>query len=554
MRDLTKSPAIRRPLSRFRLGGVCVAAGVLSLVFASSAGATLQLAEPAFQGRVDFSSDGLGQTSSGGTLQAQVPAGSTVVRAYLYGTYYGGSPSLASRTIDFDGTSVVTQVTPTQSGAFSNLLFTTRANVTSQVATKVGSGGAAPFNFVVGNDPSDLDGLALVVVYSNPALGQGTVAILDGGASPAGDTATFNFASPIDPGAPGFTATMAVGVGFSFQGSGHNCVKSQFSTINVNSQSLTTCAGGSDDGTSFDGGLITVGGVGDSFDNPTPPANPPTDDELYNLVPFLSQGDTQLSIVTANPSADDNLFLAAIRVTAQAAVTTEDCDNGRDDDGDGQIDGADPDCAPPPQDGGGGGFVQFPREGPAGDPTCRDGFDNDIDGQIDGADSGCKAAGPSGPSGPTNPGGGNAGGGNAGGGDPQPGTPGLDARGLFSRSFLGSVASAKCLAGPCLQPGGAAVAAAARRSVYRVAVRGRFRGRPCGGRVRLTYRVGGREPVSRRARVNRRTCRYRKNVRLHVPGSTRLPTVLRIAQRFSGTTKIRGGRGKTLRVTLRRAR
>ncbi len=54
------------------------------------------------------------------------------------------------------------------------------------------------------------------------------------------------------------------------------------------------------------------------------------------------------------------------------------CDDGVDNDGDGQIDEDDPDCAPPPGD-----------EGPPGDPSCDDGLDNDGDGLIDEDDPDC---------------------------------------------------------------------------------------------------------------------------------------------------------------------
>ena len=55
--------------------------------------ATLHLLQPdgavpaTFVGRGGVSTDGLGQSGGGGTIQADVPAGSTVVQAYLYATY-----------------------------------------------------------------------------------------------------------------------------------------------------------------------------------------------------------------------------------------------------------------------------------------------------------------------------------------------------------------------------------------------------------------------------------------------------------------------------------
>jgi Tol biopolymer transport system component len=352
------------------------ALAVLGLSFAfglahhATAHATLQLlkqnpSDPAtFSGKGGYSADGLGQDgTTGGTLQAEVPAGSTVVQAYLYGSYFfNTAPDASQRTIDFDGTDVVLNTLPNSEPGNSDL-STARATVTSQVAAKVGSGGGIT-NFAINNDPSFLDGVALVVIFSNPSLPENTIAVLDGGSKQAGDTVTFNFASPIDKSAPGFAATMALGSGFSFQAGGspsHICGEgaAQSSLIDVNSARLTSCAGNFDDGAGNNGALITVGGVGDSTNNPADPNQEPADggtprvqdDELYNLAPLMDTGDTQLTVDTSNPSADDNLFLAIIATTAEAAVTTEICDNGIDDDGDGLVDDDDPDCQQPPPTG-----------------------------------------------------------------------------------------------------------------------------------------------------------------------------------------------------------
>ena len=142
---------------------------------------------------------------------------------------------------------------------------------------------------------------------------------------------------------------MSLGSGFSYQGiAGHSCGGRQFSTVKVNDRPAHGCAGNFDDGLAGNGALITVGGVGDSTNNPTDATSTtsPTgeDDELYNLKPLMQQGDATLTIDTENPSGDDNLFLAVISVTAQASVTTEVCNDGIDNDGDGFIDQNDPDC------------------------------------------------------------------------------------------------------------------------------------------------------------------------------------------------------------------
>jgi hypothetical protein len=340
-----------------RTASLAALALTAALVVATAANASLTI-NYVFNGHGGFSSDGLGQVEAGGTIQADVPAGSTVQKAFLYGTYYfDPAPVLADRTIDFDGTMVeMAQISGPVSGCCQ--LSTTRADVTAQVAAKVGGGGGVT-NFTVNTDPVTLDGVALVVVYANAAQPENTIALLDGSASTTGDTATFLLASPLDKTVPGFQATMALGSGFSYQGvDGHVCGGGQYSIVDVNSQRLTSCAGNYDDGAGFNGSLITVGGVGDSTNNPADPnSQTGEDDELYNLEPFLAQGATSIEIKSSNPSDNDNLFLAVISIAAKATVTNEDCDDGVDNDGDGLVDGNDPDC------------VVVPPEPPS-DNTC----------------------------------------------------------------------------------------------------------------------------------------------------------------------------------------
>jgi hypothetical protein len=134
-----RSEGLRRTATRNGLARRSLAVAILAVGFLlagqSTASAVLQPLKPnpsdpaTFSGRGGVSTDGLGQVGTGGTIQAEVPAGSTVQQAYLYGIYYNGPPSLASRTIDFDGTTVVLELTPTQSGGFpsSFFYFTARA-------------------------------------------------------------------------------------------------------------------------------------------------------------------------------------------------------------------------------------------------------------------------------------------------------------------------------------------------------------------------------------------------------------------------------------------
>ncbi len=329
------------------------------LVGTGPASGELQLLQPdpavgaTFVGQAAYSADGLGQSGPGGTVQAEVPAGSTVELAYLYSSYFASLPDAAALTLDFDGTVVNLALIGSIEIVPGFFLSSARADVTAQVAAKVGGGGGIT-DFAVNSDPVNMDGVALVVIYSNPSLPQATIAVLDGAQVTTGDTATFNFAQPLDTTVPGFAAQMSLGIGFGFQfdGIGSDCGTGQFSEVDVNGQRLTSCAGSYDDGFGSNGGLITVGGVGDSLDNPADPfaVGTGTDDELYNLVPFLSDGDTSLTIETRNPSNDDIIFLSVISITAEAVVTSEICDDGIDNDGDGLVDADDPDCTIDPPD------------------------------------------------------------------------------------------------------------------------------------------------------------------------------------------------------------
>jgi cysteine-rich repeat protein len=79
----------------------------------------------------------------------------------------------------------------------------------------------------------------------------------------------------------------------------------------VNESTLTTSAGGSEDGEQLaNGSLITVGDYNANPVNPNDSDSP--DDEFYTLVPFLSAGDASVDITTVNPSNDDNIFFAAL--------------------------------------------------------------------------------------------------------------------------------------------------------------------------------------------------------------------------------------------------
>lgn len=273
-----------------------------------------------FNGTGNWSLDAVGSNNTltpVGTVDALVPAGSTIQKAFLYSSNIYGNTT--TPTVSFNGT--------TYSGAQFNYLGVTndlrayRADVTSQVSATVGSGGGT-FTFTVNSETpnSSIDGEVLAVVYSNPAEVTRTIAFLDGFSAQTGDSFTFNFLNSVDPTVSGFEALLSLGIGYSYQAGGSQ----QYSRVDVNGNRLTTAAGGEDDGDSYNGGLITVGGLGDSSTNPADafatPTNPRSDDELYNLISFLTLGDTSFSVRTLNPSRDDNIFFTGINVTGEGFV------------------------------------------------------------------------------------------------------------------------------------------------------------------------------------------------------------------------------------------
>ena len=296
-----------------------MAIGVV-LSFGAVATAQASLSEfMTFVGMVGYSSDGFGSVEQVGTISASVPVGSTVLAAYLYSATYYPDPAHDS-TATLNG-SAVAFGPPVVNSIFPGFsLAAKRADVTGIVAPiiNIGPGGIydftiAEFGTVQGGD--NVDGEALVVVYTNPALPVATVGILDGFSAVGGDATAINFADPLHPADAGFFAEMILGDNFSCCG--------QTSTVAVNGTTITTNAGNNDDGVGSisNGQLITVGGFNDPF-SPFLPSYA-QDHERYNLVPQIVDGDTSIGVFTQNPSTDDNIFLALLHVRGEAIINEE---------------------------------------------------------------------------------------------------------------------------------------------------------------------------------------------------------------------------------------
>jgi hypothetical protein len=289
-------------------------AAAIALMSASSANAALVLRE-AFQNAA-LSVDAYGSSSSAnGTISADVAAGSTVLRAYLYASSVwnlsavGGVTFAGNTLLPASGTLLTPNVNPA-----STVLF----DVTSIVKPIIEGGSGGIYNFSISDAVND--GETLVVVYSNAATANGTAILMDGELSTTGDTTRLNFASAY----AGGDAIVSLADSFSYNGNSTVNSTGQVTRVSITTNStasrlLTNCAGGNDDGNfqAANGALITAGGVGDNTANPDPNCNGGAgDDELYNLAlgnsasstPFLQAGDTFLELTTVNPSNDDNVF------------------------------------------------------------------------------------------------------------------------------------------------------------------------------------------------------------------------------------------------------
>jgi len=269
-------------------------------------------------GKYYLSADGGGSTASSYTVDVNKPsASSTVYKAYLMGASQGfssyiipdGCITLNSSPVNWNGT--------TASGILS---YNHYSDVTSIVAPVMNAAGVGITSFTV-SECGAIDGTALLVIFADPTTTEKTIVIMFGACSTGGDSFSLTLGTPIDPATPGAMLDMGLGISFGAQG---QCA-AQYSRVDINSQRLTTSAGGEDDGQLANGALITVGGLGDLNTNPADPngsagCNPRYDDELYSLIPFITNTTTSITVNTLNPSNDDNIFLSYFQISGVAII------------------------------------------------------------------------------------------------------------------------------------------------------------------------------------------------------------------------------------------
>lgn len=305
-----------------------IAALVTTFMLAGAASSASAQLAPIVQetGQISLSCDGNGTNSaSGGVLQVDKPAGATVRGAYFFAAsnffrvINDGDISLAGVPLTWDA-SVFNGGVSLGATFFHNV----EVDVTSIVKPIVDAAPAGLVDIAVKETvgTSTIDGSVLAVIFDDPNVPppDNTIILLFGGQLTDGDEFNIQLAVPFELFAPSAAASMGLGISFGHQGfSGTN----QISEIDVNGLRLTSSAGGEDDGESFDGALLTVGGIGDSLDNP-PPFAPSsgmfTDDELYDLLPFVTDGDEQIGVSTLNPSDDDNIFCGYFDLSVPAGI------------------------------------------------------------------------------------------------------------------------------------------------------------------------------------------------------------------------------------------
>jgi len=275
-------------------------------------------------GKISLSIDGLGTMNDTGIIQVEKPAGATVRKAYLASTSVGGSERiLADGDVTIDGAGVVWDLgMPSSINNGGNYIHW--SDVTAMVKAKIDAAPAGRVDFTIGEvRSSSIDGEILAVIFDDPnQLQNNTVLLMFGPLKSTGDTVTLNLGAPLDKTDPALLIDMSLGISYGYQETGGG----QFSQVDINGVRLTSSAGGSDDadGEANDGNLLTVGGLDDSHDNPADPnagpTNARTDDELYNLLPFMANGDTSITVYVNNPSLDDNVFFLAFNMKSTTAT------------------------------------------------------------------------------------------------------------------------------------------------------------------------------------------------------------------------------------------
>ena len=263
--------------------------------------------------------------------------GATVVAAYLTsaGADHGANEVPRPPVTTLNGQNV-SYYAKNWAGKWTNFLadvtpivqnYMSSASGTPETLPWVGTKYNIPLVYEAAQEPWGLptysSGLGLTVVFADDSMANpASVVFYFGSANSDGESLQMNFDALGST--PPTGSWLSLGSAWS-QGGG------QYSTVDIKNSAqdaytgISASAGGDDDSFMGDGvtpntdadtqwGLVTVGGVGDSVDNPTSVGQGVADDELYNMDSFLTSGVNSLTMHTTNPSSDDNIFQAVLSV------------------------------------------------------------------------------------------------------------------------------------------------------------------------------------------------------------------------------------------------
>jgi hypothetical protein len=259
-------------------------------------------------GALFLSIDGMGTDLSFGTVEVEKPEGGVVRRAFLVAAATGGySRPFEDGEVRVDGHRVMWERTLRNAVGSSNAL----ADVTGFVESRINTAPAGRVLVDIAEDQSDLvDGVVLAVIFEVPSAGPSNhVSLYFGAQAARADSFIIPFSKPAPRDLSDDRYDLSLGISFSLQS---GAAPSQSTVVDINGKRLTTSAGGPDDGSPTPGALLTVGGVDDTPDNPpdafAEPVNLASDDELYDLRPFIAAGDTAAVVKTSSPSSEENIF------------------------------------------------------------------------------------------------------------------------------------------------------------------------------------------------------------------------------------------------------
>lgn len=312
--------------SRFKITAILASLAVVASTFVAAAPAHAALIQVSglqemarYIGNYSTATDGLSNSSGSGNFKVEKPAGATTVKAAFVAIASKGSNAGTSGFATVETANVVFTHEAYSVAAiapFHNMF----GDVTSLVSTTLNAAaGGSTTNIAATYDSTNFTGMQLTVVWNNPAEINGTTLVQFGHAETVGETTTITFPA-VTQVAP--VATLSLGIGWTIQGQPYANSNEGYSFIKIASSSnptlrvLTDYAGGCDDSNGCTNGqYLTVGGYNDSTDNPSGAwTNNRSDDELYNVSPFLAVGDTSLTINTLNPRGDDTIFMLVLNL------------------------------------------------------------------------------------------------------------------------------------------------------------------------------------------------------------------------------------------------